>query len=137
MYSIKDISQKFGLPASTIRYYEDIGLLENVNHINGYKREYDDSHIERLNAIECFKKARLPLEEIKQFFEYEKDIKANSSNILNMMKNQEKKTKEELKNLNAGLEHISKKIKYYSEVDKAIKNDLNIPRWDEVFASKL
>ena len=34
----------------------------------------DDTHIDRLEAIECFKKARLSLEDMKQFFEYEKNI---------------------------------------------------------------
>ena len=75
-YSITDLSKKFNLPASTIRYYEKIGLLENVEHVNSYRRIYNDSHIDRLNAIECFKKALLPLDEIKLFFAYEKNMKA-------------------------------------------------------------
>ena len=77
-YSITDLSKRFDLPASTIRYYEKIGLLENVEHANSYRRVYNDSHIDRLNAIECFKKALLPLDEIKRFFTYEKNMKANS-----------------------------------------------------------
>ena len=60
-YSITDLSKKFDLPASTIRYYEKIGLLENVEHANSYRRVYNDSQIDRLNAIECFKKALLHL----------------------------------------------------------------------------
>ena len=67
-YSITDLSKKFNLPASTIRYYEKIGLLENVEHVNSYRRVYNDSHIDRLNAIECFKKALLPPDEIRLFF---------------------------------------------------------------------
>ena len=81
-YSITDLSKKFDLPASTIRYYEKIGLLENVEHINSH-RFYDDSHVDRLNAIECFKKALLPLDEIRLFFTYEKDMKSNADKILN------------------------------------------------------
>lgn len=132
MYSIKDISKRFSLPASTIRYYEKIGLLENVEHIGGYKRVYTEEHVDRLNAIECFKKALLPLDEIKQFFEYEKDIKNNSSRIVNMMKNQEKKTVDAMKNLEAGLAHIQMKVKYFSMVDSAVKEGNNVPSWDEV-----
>ena len=63
-YTITDLSKRFDLPASTIRYHEKIGLIENVEHVNS-RRFYDDSHIDRLNAIECFKKALLPLDEIK------------------------------------------------------------------------
>lgn len=132
MYSIKDMTEKFGLNASTIRYYEEIGLLENVEHKDKYHRIYTDAHVDRLSAIECFKQARLPLDEIKQFFEYEKDIKNNSGSILKMMKEQEMRTKVEMENLEAGLKHIQKKIKYYSAVDEAIKNGRIIPRWEEI-----
>ena len=132
MYSIKDMSEKFNLPASAIRYYEEIGLLENVEHKNGYHRIYDESHVDRLNAIECFKKARLPLKEIKLFFEYEKDMKNNSQKIVEMMNAQKKETEKEIKNLKAGLAHLEKKIKYYSIVDEAVKSGKEIPSWQEV-----
>ena len=132
MYSIKDMSEKFNLPASAIRYYEEIGLLENVEHKNGYHRIYDESHVDRLNAIECFKKARLPLKEIKLFYEYEKDMKNNSQKIVEMMDAQKKETEKEIKNLKAGLAHLEKKIKYYSIVDEAVKSGKKIPSWQEV-----
>ena len=132
MYSIKDMSEKFNLPASAIRYYEEIGLLENVEHKNGYHRIYDESHVDRLNAIECFKKARLPLKEIKLFFEYENDMKNNSQKIVEMMNAQKKETEKEIKNLKAGLAHLEKKIKYYSIVDEAVKSGKKIPSWQEV-----
>lgn len=133
MYTIKEISEKFGLKASTIRYYEEIGLLEDVEHKDTYHRVYTDAHIDRLSAIECFKKARLSLDDIKQFFEYEKDIEANSSNIVKMMKQQEMRTQDEINTLLAGLEHVQKKIKYYSAVDNAIKQNKPIPKWEEIF----
>ena len=131
-YSITDLSKMFGLPASTIRYYEKIGLLENVEHENSYRRKYDQSHVDRLNAIECFKKALLPLDEIKLFFTYEKNMAANSEKILDMMKTQEAKTIESLEALQAGLEHLQKKIRYYTLVSEAIKNNTPLPNWNDV-----
>ena len=131
MYTIKDISKKFSLPASTIRYYEKIGLLEDVEHRNGYQRIYNESHIDRLNAIECFKNALLPLDDIKLFFEYEKDIRSNSSKIVEMMKHQKNKSLEAMDKLKEGLVHIQKKIEYYSMIDKAIQNNQDIPKWED------
>ncbi len=104
MYSIREISARFGLRASTIRYYEEIGLLENVIHEG----------------------------EIKQFFAYEKDMNNHSGDILEMMKAQERKTKEEMEKLRAGLEHVQMKIRYYSAVDEAIKEGRAIPAWSDV-----
>ncbi len=130
-YSITDISKQFNLPASTIRYYEKIGLLENVEHVNS-RRFYNDSHIDRLNAIECFKKALLPLDEIKLFFAYEKDMETNSEMILDMMKTQESKTIESMEALQAGLDHLQKKIRFYTLVSEAVKNKTPLPSWNDV-----
>ena len=131
-YTITELSKMFNLPASTIRYYEKIGLIENVEHINSYRRIYNESHVERLNAIECFKKALLPLDEIKAFFTYEKDMVANSEKILDMMKNREEKALETMKDLEAGLTLLQKKIRYYSLVNEAIKNDSPLPSWNDI-----
>ncbi len=130
-YTITDLSKQFDLPASTIRYYEKIGLLENVEHINS-RRFYDDSHIDRLNAIECFKKALLPLDEIRLFFTYEKDMESNSEKILEMMKTQEVKTIESMEALQAGLEHLQKKIRFYTLISEAVKNKAPMPDWNDV-----
>lgn len=130
-YSITDLTKKFNLPASTIRYYEKIGLLENVEHINS-RRFYNDSHIDRLNAIECFKKALLPLDDIRLFFSYEKDMEANSEKILEMMKSQEARTQESLEALQAGLAHLQKKIRFYTLVGEAVKNKTPMPDWNDV-----
>lgn len=132
MYTIKELSDRFALKASTIRYYEEIGLLENVIHKDKYHRIYSEEHIDRLSAIECFKRARLPLQDIKLFFEYEKNIRENSENILKMMELQEERTKKEVEELTSGLLHVQKKIRYYSAVDEAIKQNKKIPDWNEV-----
>ena len=134
-YTISDISKKFNLPTSTIRYYEKIGLLEDVEHVNSNRRIYNESHIDRLYAIECFKKALVPLEEIKLFFSYEKDMAANSEKILEMMKTQEMKTLQRMKDLEAGLIHLQKKIKYYSLVNDAVSNNLPIPSWNDIIGN--
>ncbi|HKM33998.1 MAG TPA: MerR family transcriptional regulator [Lachnospiraceae bacterium] len=131
-YTITELSKMFYLPTSTIRYYEKIGLLENVEHVNSYRRVYNESHVDRLNAIECFKKALFPLDKIKAFFTYEKDMVANSEKILDMMKTQEEKTLETMKDLEAGLTHLQKKIRYYSLVNEAIKNDSQLPNWNDL-----
>ena len=35
--NIGEVAQKTGLPAKTIRYYEDIGLVEPQRGANGYR----------------------------------------------------------------------------------------------------
>lgn len=132
-YTITELSNLVHLPASTIRYYEKIGLLENVEYVNSYRRIYNESHVDRLHAIECFKKALLPLEEIKTFFSYEKDMAANSENILEMMKLQEEKMLKTMQDLESGLAHLQKKIHFYSLVNEAVRQETPLPDWNDIF----
>ena len=60
---------------------------------------------------------------------------ANSEKILEMMKTQEMKTLQRMKDLEAGLIHLQKKIKYYSFVNDAVSNNLPIPSWNDIIGN--
>lgn len=60
---IGELSKKVGLPQSTIRYYEHIGLLINPIRING-QRVYENSVIERIMLIKFGKRSGYTLTEI-------------------------------------------------------------------------
>lgn len=52
-----------------------------------------------------------------------------------MMKTQEMKTLQRMKDLEAGLIHLQKNIKYYSLVNDAVSNNLPIPSWNDVIGN--
>ena len=45
--NIKDVAARAGLPAKTIRYYEEIGLIRPLRQANGY-RAFRDSDLHKL-----------------------------------------------------------------------------------------
>ncbi|MGR3323071.1 MAG: Cu(I)-responsive transcriptional regulator [Pseudooceanicola sp.] len=45
--NIKDTAERTGIPAKTIRYYEEIGLVSPARQPNGY-RDYSDTDMHRL-----------------------------------------------------------------------------------------
>ena len=45
--NIKDVAERSGLPAKTIRYYEEIGLIRPLRSANGYRR-FRDSDLHKL-----------------------------------------------------------------------------------------
>ncbi|WP_292288974.1 Cu(I)-responsive transcriptional regulator [Marivita sp.] len=45
--NIGDVAQRAGLPAKTIRYYEEIGLITPMRDTNGYRR-FRDSDLHKL-----------------------------------------------------------------------------------------
>lgn len=55
MYSIGQVAEMFGLPISTLRYYDKQGLFPNMERVSGI-RKFGDTEIEALRVIECLKK---------------------------------------------------------------------------------
>lgn len=61
---ISEVTARTGVPATTLRYYEDLGLITSQRGPNGY-RDYDQTVIEQLEFIATAKKLDLDLEEIR------------------------------------------------------------------------
>ena len=67
MYTIGQVSAMFGLPVSTLRYYDKEGFFPNLER-KGNIRYFSDNELEALRIIECLKKSGLEIKDIKQFF---------------------------------------------------------------------
>ena len=59
---IQEVSERYGLSADTLRYYERIGLLPTVNRTESGIRDYNDLDVRRVDFIKCMRSAGLPLE---------------------------------------------------------------------------
>ncbi|WP_051200314.1 MerR family transcriptional regulator [Butyrivibrio sp. FCS006] len=128
-YTIAQISEKFGVAASTLRYYEDLGLLKNVERAESGHRIYSEDHIGKLEAINCFKKAGMSINEIKDFFEYEKDEAKSIDDMMSLLKRRSEIMLEEFAEAYESYEHILKKLDYYGHIEKALKQGKELPKW--------
>ena len=61
--TISQVAHEAGLRPSTLRYYEEIGLLPTAQRIGGQRR-YDSSILQRLAVIHTAQKAGFTLSEI-------------------------------------------------------------------------
>ncbi len=130
-YTIKELSTMFSVPSSTLRYYEDMGLLENVERTDTNQRIYTDGHISRLNAINCFKNTGLPISKMQDFFRYEKDLSNNIEDIIKLVTEHEKNINEQIKKMQKELAHIEHKVRYYNGIKNAIESNSPWPCWDD------
>jgi MerR family redox-sensitive transcriptional activator SoxR len=65
--TIGDVAREAGVAATTLRYYEQIGLLPPPARVGG-RRRYDGSVLGRLEVIRLCKSAGFALEEIQLLF---------------------------------------------------------------------
>ncbi|KVA29329.1 helix-turn-helix domain-containing protein [Burkholderia ubonensis] len=64
---IADVARHAGLPASTLRYYEEKGLIAS-NGRRGLRRQYDQAVLQRLALIALGREAGFSLDEIGTMF---------------------------------------------------------------------
>lgn len=65
-YSIGEVAQKVDMSLRTIRYYEELGLLNSVKRVDGGKRVYTDVDVRRLKFIKRLKVLGLSLSEMQE-----------------------------------------------------------------------
>ncbi|MCY0095422.1 helix-turn-helix domain-containing protein [Hoeflea ulvae] len=64
---IADIASGAGLPPSTLRYYEEIGLISSIGR-HGLRRQYEPETLMKLSLIALGKAAGYSLQEIAGMF---------------------------------------------------------------------
>ena len=65
--TIGDVSRMAAVPASTLRYYESVGLLSPAERVNG-RRRYDGGVLQRLEMIGVAQEAGFTIAEIRTLF---------------------------------------------------------------------
>ena len=63
-YRIGEVAAKVALTERTIRYYEELGLLDSVKRLDGGTRVYTDDDVRRLRFIRKLKVLGLSLQEM-------------------------------------------------------------------------
>ncbi len=76
--SISDLSKLIDISPRTIRYYEEIGLMDQIKRTEGGKRVYSESDFRRLRFIKKLKLLGLTLAEMQELNAIYKTHRKNS-----------------------------------------------------------
>ncbi|MFK5980388.1 MAG: Cu(I)-responsive transcriptional regulator [Rhizobiaceae bacterium] len=124
--NIGDASKASGLPAKTIRYYEDIGLVKPHRFENGYRMLYGD----QLNKLKFLQRARgigFTVEECRTLLALYEDKNRTSADVKNIAQNRlgdiDRKM-QELQSMRALLHHLVSSCQGNDRPDCPILDDL-------------
>ena len=78
--NIKEVALRAGLPAKTIRYYEEIGLLTADRAAQGY-RDYSSEDIHRLRFVQRSRSLGFSVEECRQLLSLYTDRDRASADV--------------------------------------------------------
>lgn len=114
MYSIGQVAEMFGLPISTLRYYDKQGLFPKMERVSGI-RKFSETEIEALRVIECLKKSGLEIKDIKQFMDWCVEGSSTYPQRKALIEKQRKRLEAELVHMNKVLDMLKFKCWYYEQ----------------------
>jgi DNA-binding transcriptional MerR regulator len=65
---IGEVAVRFSISGRTLRYYEDIGILQSIRNEESQYRYYDQEAINRLEQILFLRKMQIPIKDIQAIF---------------------------------------------------------------------
>ena len=117
MYTIGQVSKMFGLPVSTLRYYDKEGLFPDMERSNGIRR-FGQRELEALRVIECLKKSGMEIKDIRQFMEWCAQGSSTYPQRRAMFIRQKESVEAEIARMNRVLDMHSFKCWYYEQAIK-------------------
>ena len=122
MYTIRDVSEKTGLSAHTLRYYEKEGLLSSVERTPGGFRQYTDEDLEALGLICCLKTTGMNLREIARFVHLAQEGDKTLKERVALLREHRESVIARMNEMREYLDKVTRKLEYYSEMQRAYES---------------
>ena len=119
MYSIQEVSQKTGLTAHTLRYYEKEGLIIGVDRSQGGFRQYTDEDLERLGLIRCLKNTGMSIKEISRFVQLTREGDHTLEERVALLRSHRDQVIKKMEEMQQYLDKVNRKLNFFSEKLKA------------------
>ena len=117
MKTIGEVGKVLGITVHTLRYYEQIGLIQRVARSGG-RRVYSEADMAWLKFIQHLKDIKMSLREIKRFaaLRYAGDHTIPERRA--MLMGHQNRLLEEMASLQAHMDALKKKLKMYDDMTK-------------------
>ncbi len=129
---IAEVSERYGLSTDTLRYYERVGLIPQVNRNNSGIRDYNELDLRRVDFIKCMRSAGLPVEILIEYValvqQGDKTIEARKDILIE----QRKLLVDRMNEMQKTLDILEHKIEVYEKA--VLKKEKQIVQAEEVMA---
>ena len=121
--TIKEVSEKYGISADTIRYYERIGLIPPIPRKSNGIRDFDKESCNWIEFVRCLRSAGVQIEALIDYiklFHQEGTTEARKEILVE----QRDRLQKQVATMNMVIERLSKKIDRYEEIIIPTENKL-------------
>lgn len=126
LYTVGEMAKLLGVTPSTLRYYDQEGLLPFVERSSNGIRVFKDADYEWLQVIECLKKTGMPLKDIREFIRMAMQGDDTIEDRLALIIRQQEAIRRQMVELQQTLETLDFKRWYYETARDA--GSTSVPR---------
>ncbi|MFW6410412.1 MAG: MerR family transcriptional regulator [Halanaerobiales bacterium] len=118
---ISEVSEKFDLTKDTLRYYERIGLIPEVERNKRGNRDYSEYDCKWIGFVKCMRNAGIPIEVLIEYLELFQQGEKTLETRKELLVEQRDQLIEEIEKMKSTLDRLNYKIDKYEQ--KVIKKE--------------
>ncbi|GIM28327.1 MerR family transcriptional regulator [Clostridium polyendosporum] len=122
--NIAEVSKKYEISADTLRYYERIGLIPEVNRNKSGIRDYTEEDCRWVEFIKCMRSAGLPIEILIEYVTLFQQGNETIEARKDLLIEQRKQLIEKMENVKKTIERLDYKIERYEQSVVTKENEL-------------
>jgi len=118
VYSIKDVAALTGLPASTLRYYESIGVIEPVSRgeSSGHRR-YTEEDLDQVTWLACLAATGMSVSDMREYVTNGRRGPAAARQQIDLLMAQEERLARAADQITLRRRYVRLKIDYWQAID--------------------
>jgi DNA-binding transcriptional MerR regulator len=106
-------AEQSGFSLDTLRYYERIGLLDDIERAPSGHRRFRGEDLEWLGVLRCLRETGMPIAQMRQYAGLARGGQATVAERLRLLIEHDARVGEQIAQLQAQREHLQDKIGWY------------------------
>jgi DNA-binding transcriptional MerR regulator len=112
-YSPGEVAARTGFSLDTLRYYERIGLLHEIDRTAGGRRRFTEYDVLWLLMLRCLRATGMPIAQMIRFAELARGSAETVAERLSLLEEHDRRIEEQIAGLRAHQKQIRQKIAIY------------------------
>lgn len=113
--SIREVAERTGLSAHTLRYYERIGLMDGIARAASGHRRYSEADLEWVELMRCLRDTGMGIAEMQRFGALVRDGEASYGQRYALLERHSCAIQAQMQALERAMGLVQQKIRYYKE----------------------
>lgn len=115
-FKIKQVAERFGISAHTLRFYDDEGLFPEMLRDEHGNRVFREENLEWIYLVLCLRNTGMPVAEIKRYIDLSTQGNGTARERYQMLLDQREKAEAEMREMQNRIHALGKKIAYYENL---------------------